>query len=120
MTRVAILTVPAEDGGVAYCAVSGEKRSFGDTAGKALDSLTAQLGNQGGGTLVVVQSGSPDPYFGAPEQQRLAELMRRWREARDQGRAWADEEEQELKRLVDLELRASADRAAAISGELGR
>ena len=36
MTRVAILSVPVENGGVSYCAMAGDKQSFGHTAGEAL------------------------------------------------------------------------------------
>ena len=84
MTRVAILPIRTEQG-MAYCAVSGDKRSHGATAGAALDALTAQLPSEDKGTLVVVQHQHPDRFFTAAQRQRLQELMAAWRSARDSG-----------------------------------
>jgi hypothetical protein len=120
MTRVAILPVPTEKGALAYCAVAGDKRSQGSTAGAALDALTAQLSAEEAGTLVIVQTLSPDRFFNAAQQQRLAELMERWRKARDQGQTLPAEEQDELNGLVEAEVRASAARAAALADEAER
>jgi len=120
MTRVAILPVLAEEGSVSYCAVAGDKYSRGNTAGEALDALTAQLSEDEAGTLVIVQNLRPDLFFNAPQQQRLAELMDRWRTGRDQERSLSADEQAELEALVDEELRASAARAAALADESGR
>jgi hypothetical protein len=119
MTRVAILPIPTETG-VAYCAVAGDKRSQGATAGAALDALTAQLPPDGTDTLVIIQSHRPDQFFDKTQQERLAELMARWRSAQETGTAWSEAEQAELKALVEAELRASAARAAAIADELHR
>lgn len=118
MTRVAILSVPVEYGGLSYYAIAGQKRSFGHTAGEALDSLTAQLTLEEAGTLVIVQSRQPDRFFSARQQQQLGELMARWRTARDQGRSLSADEQAELEQLVDMELEASAARADAMLAEL--
>ncbi len=118
MTRVAILSVPMELDGMSYYAMAGKKRSFGHTAGEALDSLTAQLALEETGTLVIVQSRQPDRFFTASQQQRLGELMLRWRSARDQGSALSADEQSELAQLVDKELRASAARADEMLVEL--
>lgn len=115
MTKVAILPIPTEKGGISFRAVAGDKRSQGATAGQALDALTAQLSEEESRTLVVVQSGRPDSFFGAVEQARLGELMARRRSAQDQGRALAIGEQTELETLVEAELRASAARAAALA-----
>lgn len=120
MTRVAILPVPTEKGGITYTAVAGSKRSCGKTAGEALDALTAQLSGEENGTLIIVQSQQPDAYFNAAQQQRLAELTNRWRTARDQGQALPPDEQAELDALVEAELQASAARAAALADELGK
>src|ERR1051326_6744659 len=96
MTCVAILPVPDSQGKVAYQAVSGEKRSEGRTAGEALDALAAQLPEGAVGTLLVVQYGRPDEFFTAAHQARLAELMDRWRSARERGGALARDEQAEL------------------------
>jgi hypothetical protein len=82
MTTVAILP-EATEAGTTYRAVAGEKQSVGRTAGEALDALTAQLSDEEAGTLVVVQNLRPDRFFTAAQQDRLSELMSRWRTARD-------------------------------------
>ena len=120
MTRVAILPVPTESGDVLYRAVSGAKHSQGNTAGEALDALTVQLPQDETGTLVVVQNLRPDQFFNSSQQARLAALMTRWREARDQGKTLPPDELAELTALVDAELLASAARAEALADELGR
>jgi len=66
---VAILPLPTESGGIAYYGVAGEKRSWGSTAGKALDALTAQLPDAQDYLLVVVRSSRPDRFFGASRRQ---------------------------------------------------
>jgi hypothetical protein len=120
MTKVAILPVPTEKGVVSYRAVAGDKHSQGKTVGEALDALTTQLSVDEAGTLIIVQSLCPDRFFNADQQQRLAELMERWRAARDQGETLPTDAQSELEALVEAELRAAADRAAALGGELGR
>ena len=49
---------------------------------------------------------------------RLKELMTRWREDRDSGRALSPAEQQELNALVESELEASARRAASLADQL--
>lgn len=120
MTKVAILPVPTEQGAFSYQAVAGNKRSQGATAGEALDALTAQLSEAESRTMVIVQSGRPDQFFGAPEHQRLGDLMVRWRSAQDQGQALPANELAELNALVEAELLASAARAAALADEIAR
>ena len=65
------------------------------------------------GTLVIVQSHRPDQFFTAQQQRRLSELMARWRAARDAGDSLPPAEQAELDALVDAEVRASGQRAAA-------
>ncbi|NUQ65809.1 MAG: hypothetical protein HUU20_25370 [Pirellulales bacterium] len=120
MTMVSILPMKTETGEVCYSAVAGDKRSQGNTAGEALDAITAQLPGDASGTLVIVQSRAPDRFFGVAQQQRLAELMRRWREARDRGETLSAEEHAELDALVQAELNASGSRAASIAEALDR
>jgi DNA-binding transcriptional regulator YbjK len=120
MAKVAILPIQTETGGVSYRAVAGDKQTHGKTAGEALDALTAQLSEEETGTLVIVQSLRPDRFFSVGQQKRLAELMERWRTARDRGETLPANQQAELEALVEAELRASADRAAALAGELGR
>ena len=118
MTKVAILPIPTEKGNLSYRAVAGERQSHGRTAGEALDALTAQLSEEEDSTLIIVQSLRPDRFFNAAQQQRLAELMARWRTARDKGETLPTGQQAELDLLVEAELCASTDRAAALSDEL--
>lgn len=120
MTRVSILQYPGGHGGVSYCAVAGDKRSVGETAGQALDSLTAQLSEDDVDTLVIVQHQRPDQFFSRQQQSRLSDLMERWRQSRDEGRTLTTVEQSELDALVEAELRASAARSKAIADELAR
>ncbi len=118
MTKVAILPEPAEDGASTYRAIAGEHQSVGKTAGEALDALTALLPADQTGTLVIVQNQRPDAFFTAEQQNRLQELMARWRRARDRGQSLPPDEQAELEALVDAELRASTARATFLLQEL--
>lgn len=121
MTSVAILPESSAQGGTVYRAVAGERQAVADTAGAALDALTAQLPLEETGTLVVVQNHRPDQYFTAKQQQRLQELMRRWRGARDAGgNPLSKSEQTELEALVNAEVEASGQRAAAALADLGQ
>ena len=114
MTRVAIVPVSTAAGRVVFQAVANGKQSEGETAGEALDALTTQLPAEETGTLVIVQTFHPDRFFDAAQQQRLGELMDRWRLARDQGEALALDEATELEGLVEAEVRAAAERCVAL------
>jgi hypothetical protein len=59
-------------------------------------------------------------FFSADQQRRLAELMERWRVARDKGESLPGDEQAEFESLVEAELRAAAARAAALADALGR
>jgi hypothetical protein len=61
----------------------------------------------------------PDPFFTEEQRRRLEELMTRWRAARDAGLRLAPEDQAELESLVDAELRAATERAAAIGDRIG-
>jgi hypothetical protein len=115
MTSVAIHPVTDPEGEVFYQAVAGERRSEGRTAGEALDALAAQLPQEEAGTVIVVLRSQPDRFFGAEQQQRLAELMARWRTARDRDEVLPMDEQAELDALIEAELRASADRSAQLA-----
>ncbi len=117
MTTISIMLEGTAAGNRAYRAVAGQLQSVGKTPGEALDALTSQLSEEEASTLVVVQSLRPDQYFTAQQQQRLAELMQRWRAARDAGTALPPKEQAELDALVEAELRGAAARAAALLGQ---
>jgi hypothetical protein len=118
MTTVAILPESLGADGPTYRAVAGGIQSVGRTAGEALDALTAQLGEEETGTLVIVQNLRPDRYFSAHQQQRLGELMARWRAARDTQSALSPDEQAELEALVEAELQAATQRARAVLDQL--
>jgi hypothetical protein len=116
---VTILPVPSEEGKLSFHAVSGGKSSLGRTPGEALDAISPQLSDEHG-TLVVVQSFHPDRYFSAPQQRRLAELMGRWSRAGQESGGLPHSEQAELDTLIEMEVRAAGQRAAALADELGR
>jgi hypothetical protein len=118
MTTIAIVPDNPQAGTPQFRAVAGNLQSVGATVGQALDALTAQLGGPEETTLVVVQPMRPDALFTAAQQQRLAELMARWRAARDAGSALPPPEQAELDALVEAELRAAAARSAALARQL--
>lgn len=120
MTRVTILPVPTTSGKPSYFAVAGNKQSFGNSAGEALDALTEQLEEEQGGTLVIVRHWQPDAFFGMVEQQQLEALMVRWREARAQNQALPAAGQSDLEQLIEAELRASAVRTETLLSELTR
>ena len=119
MTKVAILPVTTNHGSRSYHAIAGTKQSSGATAGAALDALTAQLSAEETGTLVIVQSFRPDQFFTAAQQQRLEQLMARWRTARDRGLLLSAEEQAELEALIETELQAATQRAATLADDVG-
>jgi hypothetical protein len=118
MTKVAILPVTTDQGDLSYRAVAGAKQSSGATAGAALDALTAQLSADETSTLVIVQSLRPDQFFTAAQQQRLEQLMARWRTARDQDTSLPAHEQAELETLIEAELQAATHRAATLADEV--
>ncbi|MEH2370041.1 hypothetical protein [Nostoc sp.] len=114
MTTVAILPTRDASGEKSYRAIAGDKHSVGKTAGQALDALTAQLGEIEFSALLVIQSFRPDAFFSAQQQERLSELMRLWRSARDRGQELLPEQQAQLDDLVEAELRAATARTAAL------
>jgi hypothetical protein len=120
MTKVAILPEPSVEGHVIYRAIAGTRQAVARTAGAALDALTAQLSSEESGTMVVIQNHKPDEFFSAQQQQRLEELMQLWRAARDRGNKLSPSEQAELTALVDAEIQASGERAAAALAGIAR
>lgn len=114
MTTVAIMPIAGLNGEKSYRAMAGDKYSVGQTAGQALDALTAQLGEMEFSSLLIIQSFSPDPWFSAEQQKRLSELMAQWRAARDQDQVFPSDQQAELDALVEAELNAATARTAAL------
>lgn len=120
MTTVAILPVETKTGSRSYQAFSGRCFADGSTAGQALDALSQQFPDLDAEPVIVVQRFQPDQFFTAVQQQRLLELMQQWRDARDKNGVLAPAKQAELDALVDAELVASGQRAAAVAQGLGR
>jgi transketolase len=120
MTTISILPESTTESGTSYRAVAGSVRSHGRTAGEALDALTRQLTERENSLLVIVQSVGPDQFFSADQQQRLGELMTRWRDARDAGKALPPDQQAELERLVDAEVQAAKQRADFALAQLSK
>jgi hypothetical protein len=118
MMTIAIVPEDPQASPHRFRALAGALQSLGATAGEALDALTAQLGGPGETTLVVVQPMRPDAWFTAEQQQRLEQLMARWRAGRDGGAPLSPEEQAELEALIQAELRAAAERSAALARQL--
>jgi hypothetical protein len=120
MKKVTILPVSEGHGHTSYCAVADDKQSVGKTAGEALDSLTLQFSNEDMDSLVVIQNMRPDSFFDADNLRQLTELMARWRTARDSGQTLSEDEQTRLNTLIEEELQASSQRAAAVSEKLNQ
>jgi hypothetical protein len=110
MTTVTIAPENPDTGKNIWRAIAGDKQSIGETAGEALDALTSQLGESEGSSVVVIRRWEREGIFTLEQQERLRELMDRWRKARDSGDSLSTEEQAELAALVEAELIASAQR----------
>ncbi|MFN7948437.1 MAG: hypothetical protein U0Z53_24005 [Blastocatellia bacterium] len=117
MNTISIIPEHPGSGETIWRAFSGGRESFGKTAGEAVDALAAQFGEEAPETLIIRQL-KPDIYFTAQQQQRLTELMSRWRAAREAGTLLPPEEQTELEGLIEAELQATAKRAEQIRREL--
>ena len=104
--------------GPTFRAVAGGNQAMGRTAGEALDALTPRLADVDADTLIIVRNLGPDRFFDARQQERLEELMSRWCAARDASQTLSPEDQAELEGLIDAELRAATERAAAIRRDL--
>lgn len=115
MTAISI--VPAQQPGTAtaWRAVANGKEAFGRTAGEALDGLTAELSQAG--VFLIYEQWQPDEFFTAEQQQRLSELLARWRLTNDSGEPLAANEQVELEQLIEVELLAAGQRAATLAHE---
>jgi hypothetical protein len=114
MITIALVPESPRSPSATYRAVAGNKQSVGRTMGEAVDALAAQLSEARDGALIVVQRVGPDEFFTAAQQQRLHELIVRWRAARDAQTTLSSEEQAELDALVEAEVRAATQRAAAL------
>lgn len=117
MTSIEIVQEQTSPTGMVYRALCRDWQALGDTPGEALDALERLLatgGEEGDGTVVIVQRFRPDAFFTSAQQARLKELMERFYAARAAGNELAPEERKELQALVDAEWEAAIARAAEI------
>jgi hypothetical protein len=115
MTTVAILPSVDPRGEKVYRAIAGNKHSMGKTAGQALDALTDQLDQPDFSGLLLIPGFQPDALFNANQQNRLADLMNRWRAARDRGEELPENQNAELEQLVEAELTAATVRTITLA-----
>lgn len=113
MTTVTIQPADPSSPPSGYRAIADGKEATGTTVGQALDALTTQLPGEDI-SLVVIRPTKGDAYFSEIDRQRLADLMARWRAARDAGARLPAGEQAELDALADSELRAATARTAAL------
>ncbi|XZN93515.1 MAG: hypothetical protein ACM65M_12140 [Microcoleus sp.] len=71
MTTVAILPVLNTNGEKSYRAIAGDRQSVGQTAGQALDALTALLGETDFSALIVIQRFNPDELFTIQQKKNI-------------------------------------------------
>jgi hypothetical protein len=102
-----------------FSAISGKTKSVGKTIGEAIDALTKQNPHETN-QVIYVQDFQPDEFFTAKQQQRLSELMQKWRLARDNNLEFSTEEQSELEKLIEAELEGSGNRVAKIAEKLGK
>lgn len=114
-----VLIVPETQNGKGFRAVAGEKESFGQTMGEALDALAATL-DESHDQVVLLQDFRPDEFFTEDQQRRLSFLMTRWRAARDAGQEFSAIEQNELEYLIETELAGSAKRAERLMEQIER
>jgi hypothetical protein len=118
MTKIAMFHERAGTDQTAFHAVAAGSHATGRTAGEALDALASQIPDNASDTLIIVRSLHPDSFFDVAQRQRLEQLMSRMRSARDAGQSLDADERAELRSLIDAEVQAASERAAALRREL--
>ena len=113
------MIVVNRNNGKVFSAVSGKYKSVGKTIGEAIDALEKQSATEPN-SIIYIQDFQPDEFFTAKQQQRLSELMQKWRDARDHNLSFSAEDQRELEKLIDKELEGSAKRSAQIAENLGK
>ena len=108
-------TVRVSQNGKVFRAISGEKKSVGNTVGEAIDALTGQLENGHKETIFIVQRFQPDEFFNAEQQKRLSELMETLRNCQAKNVEMSPNDREELEALIEAELEGSAKRAETLA-----
>ena len=111
MTTISIIPEHSVPGEIIWRAIAGDRRSQGRTMGEALDALAAQLALDTAEARVIVQQNQPDQFFTLAQQRRLAELMAKWRTAREAEQPLPPAEQLELEALIEAEVQGAGRRA---------
>jgi len=114
MAVIAVTPETNETGEIVYRAVEGDRYSIGRTPGQALDALGSEVTGADNGTFLVSRLGTPDRFFTYTQQERLADLMSRWKSPQQGEAGLTPDEFAELEDLVQAELQATIDRTAAM------
>ena len=114
-----VVVLPNNPNATNFRAINGNNTSVGETIGQALDSLSKQISLEQN-SVIYIQDFEPDEFFTAKQQQRMSELMTKWRELRDSNLQLSAEEQLELEQLAEAELIGSAKRTAKIADKLGK
>lgn len=120
MITISIIPERPGAGEIIWRAVAGDEESLGKTAGEALDALIERLNGEAVEAPMLVRQLQPDRFFTLEQQRRLAELMTRWRAARDAGTNLPPDEQAELESLVEAELLGAGRRAEQAARETGQ
>lgn len=115
-----VVVLPNNQSSKHFRAISDQKESFGETIGEALDSMTEELELKNRNAVVLLQDFAPDEFFTEEQQTRTAELMQKWRVARDEGGTFSNEDQTELEKLIEAELEGSARRIEKIANQIGK
>jgi len=119
MAALEILQEIEQAGRTRYRARWGNRQVAAETPGQALDAIYEMggQGDEGRTTVILLHRCGPDRFFSEREQTRLGELMSAFDDSHQGGALLSAAEETELEAMVEAELRASAERAAALAAE---
>lgn len=95
-------------------------QSTAHTGGLARDALTVQVQTHEQGNITTMENSTPDAIFTVEQQQRLEQLMNRWRNAREAGQRLIPKVQTELEDLMAAEVRGASQRAACLDQELSQ
>jgi hypothetical protein len=120
VTKVALSREITNMDEIEFRAITAHNQAAGRTPGETLDALATQLPAEDADTLIIVRGLVPDRYFTTEQRDRLQELMGIWRSARDQGQTLSEDDQNELEKLIDLEVQAAAHRTTDVIKELAK
>lgn len=111
MTTTSVLQATNSGNERHLLAIVGKRKSFGRTAGEALDALIAQEAGTIDSSAVLIHRFAPDAYFAQDRYERMQELL-------DSRASLSASESGELDALSDEELDATILRTDSLVGRL--